>query len=108
MYALKIGGSEDGRYQGTWLVGEDEEGEQKLYLRQCTRERVPDVTQALFDYYLANRQGTHEDMGAFHRRIGAQAIIDMLKQNEQTADLMQKTAKPPYLEQGAVPANADA
>ena len=107
MYALKVGGSEDGRYQGTWLVGEEHDGEQKMYLRQCKRERVPDVTQALFDYYLSNRQGEAEDMGAFHRRVGAQAIIDWLKRNEQTADLMEKTAKAPYLEHGPVPANAD-
>ena len=90
------------------LVGGDEEGEQKMYLRQCKRERVPDVTQALFDFYLANRQGEHEDLGAFHRRVGPQAIIDMLRQNEQTADLMEKTVKAPYLEHGPVPVNADA
>ena len=108
MYALKVGGSEDGRYQGTWLVGEDEEGEQKMFLRQCPRDRVPDVTQALFDYYLENRASEEEDMGAFCRRVGAQSIVDMLKKHEQTADLMEKTAKPPYLEHGPVPANADA
>jgi sulfite reductase (NADPH) hemoprotein beta-component len=108
MYALKIGGSEDGRYQGTWLVGETEEGETKLFLRQCPRERVPDVTAALFDNYLANRQSDEEDLGAFHRRIGAQAVIDYLKRREDTADVMEKTAKPPYLEHGPVPVNADA
>jgi len=47
-------------------------------------------------------------MGAFHRRVGAQAVIDMLKANDQTADAMEKTAKAPYLEHGPVPVNADA
>jgi sulfite reductase (NADPH) hemoprotein beta-component len=108
MYALKVGGSEDGRYQGTWLVGEDEEGEQKMYLRQCPRDRVADVTQVLFDAYLANRQSEREDMGAYCRRLGAQGIIELLKTHDKTGDLMQKTAKAPYLENGAVPVNADA
>lgn len=91
MYGLKIGGSEDARHQGFWLV---EEG--KWYLRQCTRENVATVTAALFDYYLAHRLYEDEDMGAFHRRVGASAIIDHLKQKPETAPLMEKTPAAPY------------
>ena len=108
LYGLKLGGSEDGRHQGTWLVGEDDEGNERWFLRQCPRDRCADVTVALFDHYLANRRDESEDMGAFIRRLGAQAIIAYLKSLESIAELMQKTAAPPYLELGSVPANADA
>ncbi len=102
MYGLKLGGSEDARYQGTWIVADDEAGEAKWFLRQCPREKVPDVTAALFDHYLANRDSPEQDMGAFLRAMGPDAIVAMLKADPATAEAMEKTAPPPYLEHGSV------
>ncbi len=103
LYALKIGGSESGRHQGQYLADAE-----KWYLRQVPRDEVPNVTQVLFDYYKANRLPSNEtgeetgesggeSMGAFHRRIGANAIIAMLKSNPTTAHLMEKTKDAPYV-----------
>jgi len=90
MYALKVGGSEDARWQGQWLT---EDG--LWYLRQCPRDSVATVCAFLFDDYKANA-AEGEDMGAYLRRIGPGAIIAKLKADERTAPLMQKTAKAPY------------
>ncbi|MEX0886013.1 MAG: hypothetical protein WD009_06195 [Phycisphaeraceae bacterium] len=108
MYGLKLGGSEDARYQGTWIVADDETGEPRWYLRQCPRDKVADVTTALFDHYLEQRESPGQDMGAFLRAMGPDAIVAYLKANPATAEVMGKTAAPPYLELGSVPAHADA
>ncbi len=92
LYGLKLGGSEDGRHQGQWLA----DGK-RWYLKQVPRKEVAVVTAALFDYYKDNRASDDEDMGAFHRRMGADAIIEYLKQNLLTAPLMEKTADAPYV-----------
>ncbi len=91
LYGLKIGGSEDARRQGFWLS----DGE-KWYLRQVPRKEVANVTAALFDHYLAHREGEEESMGDFHHRLGVRAVIDHLIENPRTAHLMEKTADAPY------------
>ena len=97
MYMLKIGGSEDGRYQGTVLV-EDE----KLYFRQVPRDKVALVTGALFDLAKKYAKGEREekDLGAVFRRLGSEFILDELRKDEEVALLMEKTAKAPYLPTG--------
>jgi len=89
MYALKLGGCEDGSSQGQFLS----DGE-KWYLRQVPRDQVANLIATLIDYYQANKQDG-EDMGRFHQRVGAVAIIEMLKANEKTAPLMEKTKDAP-------------
>lgn len=105
-YALKLGGSEDGRYQGQWVTGVDpkkpEKGEQWL-LRRVSKADAVNVTAALFDYYQANRRDG-EDMGSFHRRVGQEAIVAHLRSIKQIQPLLTKTfPKPfmPYDESGA-------
>ncbi|MCC6680968.1 MAG: nitrite/sulfite reductase [Phycisphaeraceae bacterium] len=90
MYGLKIGGSEDARYQGQWLV-EDEQ----WYLRQVPRDQVAAVCAFLFDDHAAHKL-EDEDLGAYLRRIGMSALIAKLKENQATAPLMQKTATAPF------------
>ena len=90
MYALKLGGGEDARTLGFWLVDD-----QKWYLRQCPREGVTTVTAALFDHYKANR-AEGEDMGAFYRRLGPAAVIELLKADPATSSYLEKTFPAPY------------
>ncbi len=91
-YMLKLGGSQDARNLGTVLVEAD-----RMYLRQIPRDQVANVCAALFNAYKHNRLSPDETMGAYHQRIGLQVIIDYLKENETTRDLMGKTHEAPYL-----------
>ena len=86
-YQLKLFGSEDARYQGTPLISGDGE---YMYLRSIPRERVAGVLDTLFKFYKQNAK-TGEDLGTYHRRVGADAIIAHLKSQTATADLMEKT-----------------
>ena len=97
-YALKLGGSEDGRYQGQWITGVDpnkpEKGEQWL-LRRVSKKDAVTVTAALFDHYNANRQDG-EDMGTYHRRIGQEAIVAHLRSLPEVEPLLKKTFPKPF------------
>ena len=48
------------------------------------------VIEALFKKYAAEKN-ENEGLGAFHRRLGADTIINYLKANSLTASLMEKT-----------------
>lgn len=86
-YMLKLMGSEDGRYQGTPLIADE-----KIYLRSIPRDRVPDVLDFLFKTH--EKEGHDgEDMGAFHRRIGVNGILERLAANADLADLLNKPIK---------------
>jgi len=87
-YQLKLMGSEDSRFQGVPLVSQDGAS---MYLRSIPREKVAVVLDALFKFHKANSKAG-EDLGNYHRRIGADAIIQHLKENPATADLMQTTS----------------
>jgi len=100
MYMLKLGGSEDGSHQGTALVRDG-----KLYLRQVMREDVPKVCAALFDFYNNNKRDG-EDMGAYHRRVGVEAILDFLGSREDTQHVLDKTAPAPFLPHGVMSCEA--
>lgn len=95
LYQLALMGTEDGKQQGGSLMDPDTE---EQYLRLVPRKDVATVTDALFEYYVAN--GSQEEsrpggMGYFLRRVGAKEIITYLKSNPKTADLMKKTFKEP-------------
>ncbi|HZD36233.1 MAG TPA: hypothetical protein VE130_13610 [Nitrososphaeraceae archaeon] len=91
MYMLKLGGTEDGRNQGWPLVNHDTN---QIYLRNVPKKEVARITDALFEFYTTNMSSssTYEDkqggMGYFFRRIGPKTIIEWLKSNPKTADLM--------------------
>lgn len=91
MYALKLGGSEDGRHQGNWFVVGS-----KWYLRQVPREQVPTLIQAIFDYCDAEKQDG-EDLGAVTRRLGAKHLKDYLESREDTQELFKKGLPAPYI-----------
>ncbi|MBI1925006.1 nitrite/sulfite reductase [Candidatus Poribacteria bacterium] len=86
-YKLKLGGTEDARYQGEPLYDKDTN---QIYLRSVPREDVPIVTDVLFEFYTANRL-PGEKMGYFFRRIGNDAMVQHLKENPRTAKLMERT-----------------
>ena len=92
-YQLKLMGSEDARFQGRPLISADGE---KMYLRSIPREKVATVIDTLFKFYKAHTK-TNEDLGAYHRRIGADAVIQHLKENPATIDLMKVTAPTDYV-----------
>ncbi|MCA9393134.1 MAG: nitrite/sulfite reductase [Candidatus Omnitrophica bacterium] len=85
-YQFKLFGDEAGRHQGQPLISADGEN---LYLRSVDRERVADVIDFLFTWFTKEKQ-PGEDLGAFHRRVGADAIISRLQNNPATAELMEK------------------
>ncbi len=91
MYMLKIGGDEGGRHQGVPLVEGD-----KLFLRQVARVHVAPVTAAIFDFWKLGKQDS-EDVGAFIRRVGHQALLDYFRAQPHLADVVTKSAKAPYL-----------
>ncbi|MGH7381269.1 MAG: nitrite/sulfite reductase [Candidatus Methylomirabilales bacterium] len=100
-YQLKLGGTEDGKHQGEPLR-DPETGE--MYLRSVPRAEVAKVTDALFEFYVANRL-SGEGMGYFHRRVGPAAIIRYLQSNPTTAELMKTTYKSPQSRKGDVHAD---
>ena len=102
-YQLKVGGTEDGRHQGEPLI-DRETGE--MYLRSVPREEVATVTDALFEFYTANRL-PGEGMGYYHQRIATELIIKYLKENPRTAQLMKTTYKSPRSRKGDARGNEE-
>jgi sulfite reductase beta subunit-like hemoprotein len=98
MYALKLGGTEDGRHQGGYIV--DPQTKQ-IYMRMVPRKDVPKVTGALFEFYVS--KGSPEElskpgqMGYFFKRVGLPGIIEYLKGHPDTAELMKKTNPNPLI-----------
>jgi sulfite reductase (NADPH) hemoprotein beta-component len=102
IYSLKLGGTEDGRYQGGHLIDPDT---QEVYLRTVPRKDVVTVTDALFEFYVSNRvpeEARPGGMGYFFRRVGAKAIIEWLKKNPRTAPSMTKSMKNPLTTEPAL------
>ncbi len=85
-YQLKLMGDETARFQGKPLITSDGK---EMYLRSIPKEKVAIVIDTLFKFYLAKRKDK-EGMGAFHRRIGMDAVIQNLKNNPATSELMAK------------------
>jgi hypothetical protein len=56
-------------------------------MRYIARNQVVTVIDALFRFYVQNRQDG-EELGYFHRRIGMSAIIEKLQSCPETAALM--------------------
>ncbi|MDG6914933.1 MAG: nitrite/sulfite reductase [Nitrososphaerota archaeon] len=92
MYALKLGGTEDGRHQGGYVF--DPKARQ-IYMRMVPRKDVPKVTGALFEFYVSrgspDELGKPGQMGYFFRRVGLEGIIEYLKGHPDTAELMKRT-----------------
>lgn len=85
-YQFKLFGDEGARHQGKPLITSD--GKQ-MYLRSVPREKCAVVIDTLFKYYKRSAK-PNEDMGSFHRRVGADTLITYLKENPATSDLMTK------------------
>ncbi len=125
-YALKLGGHEDGSTQGHYLT----DGESQ-FLSAVPRDRVADVCAVLFDWYQQDREtaeetrsakegngegsvrdpqsrNNREPMGSFIHRQGFDTVIERLRGDDRTADLLDKRNPPmvfdPYIEEALVPA----
>jgi len=85
-YQFKLMGDETGRFQGVPLI--DSSGE-NMYLRSVAREDVAKIIDILFKFYKDNAQDG-ESLGAYHRRVGADAIIAHLKNNPISSAYMEK------------------
>ncbi len=86
-YQFKLMGNEEARFQGQPVISSDG---QQMYLKSVPREKVAMVIDALFKFYKSSSKNG-EAMGNFHRRIGVDAIIQRLKEDPATAELMSKT-----------------
>ena len=94
LYTLKIGGTEDARNQGEPLVDPDS---MSMYLRNVPKGEVAKVTDALFEFYMANKLPEEDGgggMGYFFRRVGIKKIIEYFKSNPKTMHLMKPTKSP--------------
>ena len=89
-YQFKFFGDETGRFQGKPLISSDGE---RMYLRSVPCGQAAVVIDTLFKVYTRNRQA-NESLGAFHRRIGADALIRHLQENDATRPLMEKPLRP--------------
>lgn len=85
-YMFKLFGDETARFQGVPLMTSDGE---KLYLRSVPRENVAQVIDVLFKNYKKNAQ-PQESLGAFHRRLGPEALAAYLKSDPASAPFMEK------------------
>jgi sulfite reductase beta subunit-like hemoprotein len=104
IYSLKLGGSEDARWQGGLLIDPDT---QQIYLKTVLRKDVATVTDALFEFYISNRlqdgiESQPGGMGYFVRRVGAKGVIEYLKKNSKTAPLMTRSIKNPLAAEPAI------
>ena len=96
LYALKLGGTEDGRHQGGYIA---DPITHQVYMRMVPRKDVPRVTNALFEFYFS--KGTKDElskpgqMGYFFKRVGLEGIIGFLKGHPDTMELMKKTVPSP-------------
>lgn len=85
-YMFKLFGDESARFQGRPLISPDGE---ELYLRSVKREDVPTIIDVLLKDFMENKEN-NEGLGAYHRRIGDAAIIDLLRGNEKSAPSMER------------------
>ena len=85
-YMFKLFGDVSGQFQGRPLISSNG---QDLYLRSIIRDDVPLVINILLKDFQSNSTNT-ESLGSYHRRIGDDAIITLLKDNSKTAPLMEK------------------
>ena len=94
LYTLKIGGTEDARNQGAPLVDPDT---MEIYLRNVPKSEVAKVTDALFEFYSANKipeENRDGGMGYFFKRLGTKKIVQYLKTNPKTTHLMKPMKSP--------------
>ena len=99
VYSLKIGGTEDGRNLGGPLIDPDT---QEIYLHIVPRKDVSTVTEALFEFYVAEKTAEESKpggMGYFFKRTGPKAIIAHLSKSPRTAALMAKKMKNPLTQE---------
>lgn len=91
LYSIKLGGSEDARYQGQYLAWQG-----RWYLKQTPRERIPDVVTALIELHKVHSK-TDGDLGATVRRLGFGQVVEYLTKHPKVGDLMVKTHDAPYV-----------
>ncbi|MDO8580604.1 MAG: nitrite/sulfite reductase, partial [Candidatus Omnitrophota bacterium] len=92
-YQFKLFGDETARFQGTPLIASDGNA---MYLRSVPREKCAIVIDTLFKFYKKNAN-KGESLGAYHRRIGSDALIAHLKENPATSELMTKPFPTDYV-----------
>jgi sulfite reductase beta subunit-like hemoprotein len=101
-YGISLEGKGDSFYQLKLLLGKTDDEhlardlvvDEKKYLRLIPRESVPDVISVLIDNYKANKKNYEKEISQFHQRIGIRGVIEFLKKNEKTAELLDKTYDP--------------
>ncbi|VAW12688.1 Sulfite reductase [NADPH] hemoprotein beta-component [hydrothermal vent metagenome] len=85
-YQFKLFGDVSGKFQGKPLISENNEG---IHLRAVPREKVAPTINILLQWHKDNCENS-ENLGSYLRRIGSQSIIDYLKNNPETSELMEK------------------
>ena len=91
-YAIKLGGSEDGRHNGHWLADDE-----NWYLSRVPRDEVAAVTAACFEIADEHKQDD-ETAGDTLRRIGYPTLINLFRLHPATAKHMEgRQQKAPFM-----------
>ncbi len=101
-HAISLEGKGYGFYQlkllfgelGTDSLAEDIVYNGKKYFRSIHHSDIPKVIKLLADNYLANRRPEETEIGLFHKRIGCEGIVKLIKQNDNLNHLIEKTYAP--------------
>lgn len=98
-FDISLEGKTDGEYQLKLLFGERDKNHlaadlidgEKKYLRRIPQALAVSVIRVLIKNYLENRLPEEKSISLFHKRIGMAKVIEVLKTNEITKNLMQST-----------------
>jgi sulfite reductase beta subunit-like hemoprotein len=95
MYQLRLLGTEDGRHQGEPIFSADGRA---ILLHRVPRAKIAGLLDVVLHFYSRKRQ-EGETLGYCIRRVGVQALIDHLRADPATADLLtQETSSDDYLD----------
>ncbi len=75
-------------------VAQDIVYEGKKYLRQIHKDDMPSLINLLVKNYKENKREDEKEISVFHKRIGIEKIIELIRQDDELAHLLEKTYEP--------------
>jgi sulfite reductase beta subunit-like hemoprotein len=100
-FDISLEGKTDGEYQLKLLFGQPDKehlasdliSSGKKYLRRIPQEQAASLVLVLVENFVRNKLPDEKYISVFHKRVGMENIIALLKENEITKPLMQNTAE---------------
>ena len=96
-FDISLEGKTDGEYQIKLLFGEPDSehisadliSNGEKYLRRVSQQDTINVIQVLINNYINNKLPGENSISIFHKRIGMEEVIELLKTNDATKHLME-------------------